>query len=144
MKLSFRVITKTQAEFWVRVFKLEPKVLWATRQLSGPRKELTMPVIAEYVVDPGLKWVYCLCLIVDSIGLTKGFGYVYGCDSDPADQKEVYDKRDRLADQLIQELEKGPGVDEAYIIPEGKEIEETDLSLEPTRIPTPPPDPPRS
>jgi hypothetical protein len=127
MKLSLRVETKTQAEFWIRAFKLEPKILWATRQLTGPRRTISMPIIAEYVVDPKFKWVYCLVFIVDPIGLTDGFGYVYACDADPKDQKAVYDRRDKLADDLLAQLEKGPGVDEMHIIPEGKEIEETEL-----------------
>jgi hypothetical protein len=67
MKFSTRVTTKTQAEFWVRVFKLEDKIQWAIGQLRGPRKTITMPIIAEYVVDHDLKWVYALVLLIDPI-----------------------------------------------------------------------------
>jgi hypothetical protein len=125
MKLSIRVINKAQTEFWIRMFKLESQIEWAVRQLTGPRKRITVPIMAEFVVEPDLKWIYCLVLFIDPIGLQNGFGYVYGCDSDPEDQKIVYEFRDHFADSVMRELEKGPGIDETYIIPEGKE--EADL-----------------
>jgi hypothetical protein len=143
MKLSIRVTTKAQTEFWIRALKLESKIDWARGQLIGPRRQVTMPIIAEYVIDSSFKWVYCLVFIVDSLGLKNGFGFCYACDANPADQKDVYDRRDRLADQLLAELEKGPGIDEMHTIPEGKEYEETNLPLtQPGRPQTSPEDPP--
>jgi hypothetical protein len=124
MKFSCRVTSKIQAEFWSRVLKLESYIDWGQRQLTGPRKQVTMPIVAEFEVDKDLKWIFALCFFIDAIGLQTGFGYVYGCDSDPEDQKLVYEHRDKFANDILNQIEKKTHIDEVLTFPEGREVEE--------------------
>jgi hypothetical protein len=125
MKFSVRVLTKTQAQFWARTFKLEQQIMAAVRNIAAPGllKSATMPIIAEYEVDPGLKFVYAIVFFVDTLGIHDAKGYVYGCDKDG--EEECYQVRDELAKDILKYVEeskhgKAPFV-QMKIIPEGKE-----------------------
>jgi hypothetical protein len=92
-------------KFWIRVFELDPYIAMAQARIAEHAKATrsAVPVISEYHCGK-LHWCYMLVLDVDSLGLTGGIGVVYYADQVHLD--ELRKSRDKLADQLINELHK--------------------------------------
>jgi hypothetical protein len=108
MKFSVRVLSKAQGQFWARSFKLEGQITEAARGIianpDNKVKAATMPVIAEFEVDPGLKFIYAIVFFVDTLGIHDAKGYVYGCDKEG--EKECYKVRDDLAADILKYVDK--------------------------------------
>ncbi|HEX4713542.1 MAG TPA: hypothetical protein VH164_01300 [Ktedonobacteraceae bacterium] len=134
MKFSLQVLSKTQTQFWIRVFKLETQIAFAASKINepGPRAQATVPVIAEYVVDPELKFIYALVLFIDALGLADGRGFVYGAD--PQGEAECYKFRDQLANDIMKQLKEQAHIDEVIVMPEGKEQSENEPSKPSDRL----------
>jgi hypothetical protein len=58
-----------------------------------------VPIVAEYEVDERLKFIYLIQAEVDALGIQNGVGFLYW--TSPEFEKEVFESRDKQADQLL-------------------------------------------
>lgn len=110
MKLGVK--GKDQCRFWIRALKLEDEVEMVRKMIDipGPRKWAASPVITEFTVDEDFKFYIFIVLKIDSLGIMDGQGDVY--ITDKAHEEETRARRDRLADEIMAQLEKDKRFDE--------------------------------
>jgi hypothetical protein len=113
---------RTEAKFWAKALAIEGEVEQALKLLDADNRRVraAVPVIAEYKVSEEFIFIYVMVLDVDSLGITGGQGVIFYADS--AYQAEAFQRRDKFADDLMEELQKRGGYDEMIEVPEKKEL----------------------
>lgn len=108
-------------QFWVRAFGLEGEVDTVRELLEEKpeRKKAMVPIVAEYQVDDRFKFIFVLQTTVDALGIASGVGVIYWAS--PEHEKEVYERRDKYANDLLRHLASARKFDEMIEIEMKKE-----------------------
>jgi hypothetical protein len=121
MKLQIQVNSKDQAQFWIRVFKLEDEIERVRKMMdnAGPRKWAAVPVVSEYGVDDDLRFIYFLNFSIDALGANHCVGFVFVTDKE--NEAEIVEARDKIATHVLSDIEKRRHFDEIAPIERKKE-----------------------
>jgi hypothetical protein len=113
-------------KFWVRALDLEHEMERARRimdQKAGA-KWGSVPIIAEYELDPRLKFVYLILADFDHLGINGGTGIVYF--TDPTHLEEVTQLRDGFAEEVMKSLKEGKVHQEMVVMDDKDETHRLD------------------
>jgi hypothetical protein len=109
-------------KFWLRTFDQQNNIDMALELLAQKpleRARISCPIISEYVVDERLKFVYVILAEVDILGICGGTGMLLY--TSPEREREVYQERDALADDVMKSIKEDDKPHEVIVIEEGKE-----------------------
>jgi hypothetical protein len=106
-------------KFWIRALDLQSNVDFARNLMleKSERKWGSVPIVAEYVVDERLTFVYLIVATIDALGVKDGTGVIYYASPDRLE--EVKKVRDGFADDLLKNVERG--FDEVVEMPDKTE-----------------------
>jgi hypothetical protein len=111
-------------KFFLRTFDLEKYIdeaLEALKQAPPDHDHITCPIVSEYEVDKTLTFVILIAVTADALGLHSGAGAIFFADAN--NLAEVTKRRDKMANEVMGHLMRGPGLGIGKIIPTGKEKE---------------------
>jgi hypothetical protein len=113
-------------KFWVRALDLEKDMEKARLIMEGDPhgKWGSIPIVAEYEVDPGLKFVYLILADFDHLGINGGTGVVYF--TDPTHLEEVTQLRDEFAEEVMKSLKEGKVHQEMVVMDDKDETHRLD------------------
>jgi hypothetical protein len=109
--------TGLQAQFWIRMFKLEDNFEHIHKRLNDelpPGEVASVPIISEYLIDEGLKFYFVLLFRVDRLGPNDVMGMVYL--GDKSEWKRIETDCHEFADEVLQMFVEHRHVDEVGII----------------------------
>lgn len=94
-------------KFWIRALDLQSDVDFARNLMleKSERKWGSVPIVAEYVVDERLTFVYLIVATIDALGVKDGTGVIYYASPDRLE--EVKKVRDGFADDILKNMERG-------------------------------------
>jgi hypothetical protein len=125
MKSSIKIKgTGLQAQFWIRVFKLEPNFEHVHKRLNEdmpPGEIASVPIVSEFLVDEGLKFFFVLVFRVDRLGPNDVIGMIYLADKPNWEQVET--DCHLFADDVLKMFVEHRHVDEVGIIATRQEDE---------------------
>ena len=121
IKQAGKIIFEGQlaVKFWIRALDLQSNVDFARNLMleKSERKWGSVPIVAEYVVDERLTFVYLIVATIDALGVKDGTGVIYYASPDRLE--EVKKVRDGFADDLLKNVERG--FDEVVEMPDKTE-----------------------
>jgi hypothetical protein len=106
-------------KFWIRALDLQSNVDFARNLMleKSERKWGSVPIVAEYVVDERLTFVFLIVCTIDALGVKDGSGVVYFAS--PERLAEVKKVRDGFADDILKNMPSG--FDEVVEMPDKDE-----------------------
>jgi hypothetical protein len=106
-------------KFWIRALDLQENVDFARNLMleKSERKWGSVPIVAEYVVDERLTFVYLIVATIDALGVKDGTGVIYYASPDRLE--EVKKVRDGFADDILKNIQRG--FDEVVEMPDKTE-----------------------
>jgi hypothetical protein len=127
IKQAGRIVCEGQLQmrFWVRALNLEKEVAYAQGLINekSERKWGLVPTIGEYRVDERFLFLYALLIDVDQLGVKGGTGVIFY--TSPEREKEVYEVRDALADDVLKNIPKETW-DETVVMEDKREGDRSD------------------
>ena len=122
MLIKIPVNGKAECNFWVRAFQLEDEVGEVMRLLGEDdrRKRAFAPTITQHE-SGSIQWVIFLGLMVDSLGVCGGDGYVW-LTTGKDHFEQALKKRNELGEYVIKEAERQGKFDEIMEIEEKKDV----------------------
>lgn len=92
--------------FWIRALNLEKDVQFAQKLMTqkAERKWASVPIVAEYEIDPRLSFVYLIVATVDALGIKNGTGMILYASPDRLAEVKKY--RDEFAEDILKNMEK--------------------------------------
>ena len=109
-------------QFWVRALDLDSEIVAIQELISAKpeRKRAAVPIVAEYEVDERLKLIYLIEANVDELGIQDGVGFIYWAS--PEFEKELFEVRDKQAEDLLKIMQKYPSFHEIIEMERKREI----------------------
>jgi hypothetical protein len=106
-------------KFWIRALDLQSNVDFARNLMleKSERKWGSVPIVAEYVVDERLTFVYLIVATIDALGVKDGTGVIYYASPDRL--AEVKKVRDGFANDILKDMKRG--FDEVVEMPDKTE-----------------------
>jgi hypothetical protein len=94
-------------KFWIRALDLQSDVDFARNLMleKSERKWGSVPIVAEYVVDEHLTFIYLIVANIDALGVKNGTGVIYYASPDRLE--EVRKVRDKFADDILKDMQRG-------------------------------------